>query len=813
MNVVSTDAETSRPAFFILIFLFIGSGASALIYEVAWFHLLRFTIGSSTLSLGILLAAFMGGLCIGSLICHRLIAVRHHPLRVYALLELGIGLCGIAIPLILPLVSHLYFAWAGYGPAGIFLRALVCVVLLIPPTVLMGATLPAIARWIELTALGYAHLGLLYSANIVGAVIGTALAGFYLLRVYDVYFATGVAVAFNMSIALIGLALALRHRSVPEVAAASGEDRYTLIPVHAVIALSGLTALGAQVVWTRILSLLLGGTVYTFSVILAVFLTGLGIGGGLGSYTCRQSTRPDRMLAVYQGLLVPSIFYACYAITKIIPELHFVESADGWIAKCADDVLRVALATLPATLFWGASFPVAVAAAGGSRRDPGKLVGNIYAANTVGAILGALGFSALFIPLIGTRQAQWLLTAGAGMAAAFAMAARAPFARTKERKLWSRRRLPRIAAATTMLAAGVAIGSVMPQIPPGLIGFGREVRLWNKSGEFLLTREGRNASIAVSRISEPGYRFIHINGKVVASTCPPDLRNERMLGHIPALFHPNPKSVLIIGFGAGVTSGNFTLYPSIERIVIVEIEPEVAAASEIHFKDVNYDVLKDPRTEIIFDDARHYVTTTSETFDLISTDPIHPWSKGAAALYTKEFFEICRDRLNPGGFITQWVPLYQTNAAAVKSQIGTFLDVFPHGSIWNSEVNLKGYDVILLGHTEPFVIVEADLAEKFHRNRAVAQSLAEVQIHFPLDLLISFAGRRPDVASWLNGYRPNLDRNLRLEYLAGEALDTYAENEIYAAMTTNLRFPEGFFQMAQEKEGELRRRFAQRYGK
>jgi spermidine synthase len=468
----------------------------------------------------------------------------------------------------------------------------------------------------------------------------------------------------------------------------------------------------------------------------------------------------------------------------------------------------------PATFFWGASFPLAVAAAGPRHRDPGKLLGHLYAANTVGAILGALCFSVAVIALIGTARAQWLLTFFAGLAAVLMLhAAGAPTPHALSEPLGGlRRRAVNRAIMAAVILLTVLAGVIIPDVHPGMIAFGRQIDRWNEPAEYLHVREGRYASIAVSTTKEDGYRSFHINGKTEASTWPEDLRLQRMLGHLPALLHPHPKSVLINGFGAGVTAGAFTRYPSIQRIVIVEIEPEVLAASGAYFRDENYDVLNDPRTEIIYDDARHYITTTKDTFDLITTDPIHPWAKGSSALYTREFFELCRAHLNPGGFITQWVPFYETSPDAVKSQIGTFLDVFPYGSIWNSERDLKGYDVTLLGHTDPLVINADDLQERLDRNDGVRQSLADVNITSPMDLLPTYAGRRADVAGWLTGYQPNLDKNLRLEYLAGEALDRYDEVAIYDRMTETLQYPDGFFRINKDAEREVRQVFLNRYG-
>jgi spermidine synthase len=192
-----------------------------------------------------------------------------------------------------------------------------------------------------------------------------------------------------------------------------------------------------------------------------------------------------------------------------------------------------------------------------------------------------------------------------------------------------------------------------------------------------------------------------VSGKVEASTEPYDMRLQRMLGDLPALFHNGePHSVLIVGFGAGVTAGSFVPYPGIRRIVICEMEPLIPPIATQYFGKENYNVMHDPRVEIVYDDARHFVLTTNEKFDIITSDPIHPWVKGSATLYSKEYFELVKRHLNPGGIVTQWVPLYETDADTVKSEVATFFDVFPNGSIWGNDNNGAGYDTALLGQVE-----------------------------------------------------------------------------------------------------------------
>ena len=279
----------------LVLILFIGSGCSALIYEIIWFQLLQTVIGSSTVSLGVLLGTYMGGMCLGSIILPRVISRRRHPLRVYALLELGIGIIGIIVLFGIPYINRIYSVHAAYGFSGILLRGALCAMCLLPPTLLMGATLPAISRWIEMTPKGVSWLGFFYGGNIAGAVFGCLLAGFYLLRVYDITTATYVAASINFIVALLGIgvsALAKYRLSDDQQVQSKVVKVFGSWLVYVTIGLSGLCALGAEVIWTRLLSLMLGATVYTFSIILAVFLVGLGIGSSIGSVISRYTLRP-----------------------------------------------------------------------------------------------------------------------------------------------------------------------------------------------------------------------------------------------------------------------------------------------------------------------------------------------------------------------------------------------------------------------------------------------------------------------------------------------------------------------------------------
>jgi spermidine synthase len=790
--------------------LFVGSGCAALIYEVVWFQLLQLIIGSSAVSLGVVLGTFMGGMCLGSLLLPRVIGTGPRPLRVYAALELGIGLVGLAVIFLLPYLDRLYSQIAMSGGAGLIVRGAVAGICLLPPTLLMGATLPAIARWVEATPRGVSWLGFFYGANIAGAVAGCLLAGFYLLRVYDMPTATYVAVAINVVVAAAATVLSRIRPAAGVVRAidATAAGRHRAWGVYAAIAISGLCALGAEVIWTRLLSLTIGGTVYAFSIILAVFLTGLGIGSGAGAWLARNGSARFA-LGVCQLLLAAAIAWTAQQLAAIpYWPIDLSLARSPWHVFQLD-LLRCLWAVLPPAILWGASFPLALAAAAGRAEDAGRLVGQVYAANTVGAIVGALGFSIGIITWLGTQQAQQLLIALSAMAALLALG---PLVLSMIRQaLIVRRRWAAAGAGSAAMLAGVAaafwMGWTVPQTPGDLIAHGRYLPTQAGGNEILFQGEGMNASVAVS-LHSGTVRSFHVSGKVEASSLPQDMRLQRMLGHIPALVHPRPRSVLIVGCGAGVTAGSFVVHPDIKRIVICEIEPLIPQVVAKYFKDENYDVVNDERVEIVYDDARHFIRTTSEKFDIITSDPIHPWVKGAATLYTKEYFELCKQRLNPGGVITQWVPLYESTREAVKSELATFFDVFPGGTIWSNDDEGKGYDVVLLAQQEPTTIEVERLAERLNRDdhRRVADSLVEVGFHSPVDLLATYAGTAADLRRWLADAEINRDRNLRLQYLAGMGANYYSEGTIYGEMKSYRKYPEKLFVASSEVVSELRRR-------
>jgi spermidine synthase len=719
----------------------------------------------------VVLATFMGGTCLGSLILPRFVSTRRNPRRVYAAIELGIGVCGLLVLLLMPFVGTGLVAAAG----------------LLPPTLLMGMTLPALARQVEVSWLGF-----LYGCNIAGAVVGCLLSGFYLLREYDVATATYMAAALNAAAAVIALMWGRPSLSV----ACRLVDATDRIPANAIIniaiALSGFCALAAEAIWTRMLGLLLGASVYALSLILAVFLTGLGIGTGIGSLLSRRLASPRLALGWCQLLLAGGIAWTAYSLSASLPywPINPSISSNIWFTFQLD-LARAFWALLPPTILWGASFPLALAATSATAQDGARLFARIYAFNTLGAILGALAATLLLIAWVGSQRAEQLLIA-LSIAAALLLL------------------LPKVAPALlAIITAGFLIYSV-PPLPKLLVAYGRYAATWVGKSEVVYAGEGMNSSVAVARFPNDVLTF-HVAGKIQASNVPRDMRLQRMLGHLTTLTTNHPRSVLVIGCGAGITAGAVSIDPRVERVTIVEIERLVPQAASAWFSEPNFNVLRNPKVQVRIDDGRHYLLTAKERFDGITVDPLDPWVKGAANLYTKEFFDAMKQHLNSGGVVTMYIQLFETNQAAVKSAVATFFEVFPNGTVWGNPWEGRGHDMVLLGQVEPLRI---DLDEMEHRmgyrgsfsgTSQIPQSLAEVGMNSPEELFATYAGRRSDLAQWLRGAAINRDRNLRMQYLAGIGLDLDDSAAIYSGMLAYRRFPEDLFTGTEGRVDSLRR--------
>jgi spermidine synthase len=785
----------------LLLILFAGSGCSALIYEIVWYQALQLAIGSTSVSLGVLLATFMGGLCIGSTFFPRMRILEGHPLRTYAFIELSIAALAILVQFSMPVINRVYFAGAESGLPGMLLRGVVAAVCMLPPTILMGASLPAIVRWLEASPRAVAWWGWLYGGNTAGAVVGCLLAGFWLLRDYNTITGTLFAAAINVLVALVSLVLAATTpETIPVSGPAAGVETVTpeavlspaaavapqsKWPVYVTIALSGAVALGAEVVWTRLLGYLLLATVYVFAVILAVFLTGLALGTAGGSWLLRK-VNARNALGWCQILLTLGFAWTAYMIVNTFnpPFLNgwndeVLTTLNGW-RMYALDLKVVAITIFPATLFWGASFPLACAAVSEPGQDSGKTAGGIYAANTLGGIVGALLVSLVLIPWIGSQDSQRVLLLVSALSGLLLLAPKA-------------RQMTGALALVGSIAGAVLLAWTIDPVPGELIAYGRFMGKNKGLSEILYTKEGRNSSVAISRWNN-GAIYVNVNGHVEATTEIFDMKLQRMVGHLAAILHPDPKSVLGIGFGAGVSAGTFTRYPGIQHITVCEIEPVIPPASTIYFAPQNYSVKNNPKTRIIYDDARHYLMTTKDMYDIIASDPLDVFVKGTAALYSLEYYEAIKRHLNPGGIFTLYVPLYETDELTFKSELATFFKAFPEGSVWSNTRDNLGYDMVFMGQVGPLHIDLEKAQAKYDlpENAGVRESLHEIGIDSIGDLFSTFTGTSADLNRWVGESPLNTDADLRLSYLAGWGINSDLADYLYRQML-RYRRPPTFF--------------------
>jgi spermidine synthase len=551
-----------------------------------------------------------------------------------------------------------------------------------------------------------------------------------------------------------------------------------------------MTALSAEVVWTRLLSLLLGGTVYTFSLILATILAGLGIGSTFGAMYTRSGRNARFAFGMCQMLLIACIAWAGYSLTQALPywPINPALSTSPWFTFQID-LIRCIWTVLPAAILWGASFPLALAGVAGTNADTGRMVGRVYAANTVGAIFGAMLTSLVFISHFGTQHTQQILLALASLAAALMLVP--VFTDTGALRFRTRSAVMAVIIACSALVCGGAI----KVIPPILVAYGRFMTTWiGYAGEIIYVGEGMNSSMAVSRLPN-GVLNYHNAGKVQASSEPQDMRLQRMLGHLATLLPENPEKVLVIACGAGVTAGAVSIDPKVKREVIVEIEPLVPYVVSKYFSEHNFSVVTNPKVDVQIDDARHWLLTTDEKFDAITSDPFDPWVKGAATLYTREFFNVIKDHLNPGGVVTVFVQLYQSGMPAVKSEVASFVEAFPDALIFGNTHEGGGYDIVLVGMKDPRPIdidrIQMRLLDP--DNAAIAQSLAQTGFNSAIDLFGRYAGVAPALKPWLVDAEVNTDRNLRLQYLAGFGLNAFEQKTIYDQILSYRTLPNGIF--------------------
>jgi len=775
-----------NPALRALVPLFLVSGGTSLVYETVWARQLHLVFGTSQLAICTVLAAFMLGLALGAWLAGRLARRARRPLLVYGLLEAFIGVYALAFPSLVSAVEPIYLGFARAfepGPQlfGVF-QLLILGLLLLPPTVCMGATLPLLCRFATVgTEQPGRQVGRLYGANTLGAVLGTGIAGFVLLPQVGLAATTMSAVVANWILAAVAIGLALRCGVVDtddardrEVASKSQSPSAIPRALLVVAVLAGFSSLLYEVAWFRLMVLVLGGSAYAFSIMLLAFLLGIGLGGWFGGAAADRAFRAGgaRRVIVHLAYMQMGVGLLSYVAMFVYPELPF---AFLWLFRhfqqapmifwCGKLVLAV-LIMLPPALLMGAAFPFLVRAAGRSITGIARPVGQFYALNTIGAVLGAFAGGVLLLPVLHVRGSI-LAAVSCNLIAAFVVitATRNP-AEPSERI-----RIARWAAAC---ALGLAVIQIAP--PPwnplvmnsGAYKYASRLPEATRehllatidSAELLYYEEGPSSVVTVRRNRITNNISLVHNGKVDASSIG-DRETQIMLAQAPFLCRPQAERVLVIGLASGITAGSVTLHDAPRTIDIVEIEPAVLAASRF-FDHVNHRPLDDPRVRVRINDARNHLQLSSDgAYDMVISEPSNPWLSGAANLFTHEFFELGKRKMSPGGVWTQWLQLYGMQVDDLRSVLATFESVYQHVNVFL----VDNVDLILLGSDEPLEMTAANAAEIFNRP-GLRDDLGQVGVRSASDFLARFLFDENGIRQLATRVGLNTDDNMRIEYSA-----------------------------------------------
>ncbi len=769
--------------------LFFLSGMTSLIYEVVWGRRFGLVFGITTYAVATVLSAFFAGLAIGSYVAGRLVdRTRMHPLAIYGMMEGVVGAYALLLPLFLRAVEASYPMV--YGSVGenfslfTLFRFVVCFALLVVPTTLMGATLPVVSKLMVAreAALGM-NVGRLYAVNTFGAVAGAFAAGFVLIKLFGITYATLLAAIANFALAAVALLMSRLSvfgmgKAKAEPAAppkpAEGKETPALGAADKAILLlaffAGLTILALEVVWTKSLVLVLGSTTYAFSTMLTAVLVGIAAGAAVFA---RWADRV-RNRAALVGFLIFSAGLCSAMGPGIINWLPYAFLRMGdWIGGswtlyvAVQFVICFALVFVP-TFLSGASFPILVRMYSHGIERVGRTVADVYSINTVGGILGSLLGGFVLVKFLGLERSL--------VAAALAlMAVGGPVAIALARP-W--RASVRWAVSACMIGAVILLGFLHPRFDTKLLfggwgAYGGGYSLGNAGGttmditdrymqRLIYHTEGVSAAVDVMETAW-GDKIISVNAKPVATTYLYDMRALKMLGHLPALLHPNPKDALIIGLGAGVSIGIIASYPSVENVTVVELCEEVPGGTA-KFADWNFNAVENPKVKIVINDGANYVKASRKQYDIISSDPIHPFVLGTGILYSTDHWRECRKRLREGGVIAQWIPLYQLSADDFACIVRSFMDVFPNATMWYC-----GIDVVLIGAKGDF---------KFDPDRMAAQmqdpkmraDLASMGAHSVGDVLGWFIGGPEELRAMSAGAVVNTVERPVLEYTAPKAL-------------------------------------------
>jgi len=793
--------------------MFFCSGAAALIYQVVWVRSLSLVFGGSHLAVTTVLAVFMAGLALGSRLFGRRAEDRSALLRLYGMLEIGIALSAVVVAFLVMAYPKIYVplaTLADNSPLYLSLiRVLFCCIALIVPTTLMGGTLPILSAFIaQHKGTQRDALPFLYAFNTFGAVAGASVAGFYFLPTLSVSTTLVIAIAINLAVG--SLAIFLQGRLPLSMAASANADGEPEIepaqervaddplPFRLVlwgIGVSGFCALGYEILWTRILSIVIGASVYGFTIMLSAFLVGIALGSSCYGILENRPGKRDAGLRTVAGFGVVQIVIglAALAVTFFIRHLPSVallfqnqsifSGMDSFAARQFFSLLLAFSYMVVPAFFMGVAFPLAGKIHLRYRRLVGHAVGEVLTWNTVGAIIGSALSGFLLVYLFGIERSLQMLTLvniGFGLVLLASLLRKRAF-------IW--------------LAAAVPLGCIV-----FLAVNDTALRIWNRdyfaiyranqpeafatpeqvqealqNTEVLYYGEGVSSIVSSIRIRGGGTQSFITNGRGEASNNAVDMQCQYTLGHLPMLLHKNPEKVFVLGTGSGMTLGAVSVHPTVQRIVLAEIEPKVLGVART-FAEYNHSVLDNPKLQIVFNDGRNYLLTSDEKFDVITADPIHPWFSGAGYLYTDEYFRLAAQHLSPGGIICQWLPLYELSRQDLMTVVRTLREHFRYTMIW-----MTHYDAELIGSNEPIVIDEEELARRIAVPE-VSRDLKMVNMGSATDLLSYFVAGPVGSAAYARGGLLNTDDNLFLEFSAPRSIGKsrlMAEN-----VATLLRFRE-----------------------
>jgi spermidine synthase len=740
-----------------LLALFFVSGASGLVYQVVWMRALSLTLSVTVYAATTVLCAFMGGLALGAWLAGRVADRLPRPLLAFGLAELGVGISGLLVPAALaglaPAYVWLHDQLGGSGIAFALSRFAVAGAVLLVPCTLMGATLPLLSRAAVDREDGVARgTGSLYAWNTLGAVAGCVAAGFALVPALGMFRASLVAAGLN---ALVGVtAVALGARSRVAVAAAGGAaaparplPRQARLAVLA-FSVSGFTALGYEVLWTRALEQFTHNSTYAYSAMLATFLLGIGGGSALAAARADRGRNPLATLGVIQLAIAVSVIFALAVYPALLSGIPAVAEAAGGLGSWGRAVALIfavsGVTLLATTLLFGAAFPFVARAMVDALDVVGRRVATAYTANTLASIAGALAVGFWLLPALGLRGTFLLLVVANAAAGAALLFAAAP------------RRDAIVAAGVA--AAGVALAVAL--IPRDLFRHTFEARF----GKLLLYREQTTDIVMVTE-GPPGHAVIRFgDGRGTAGTI--TAWEDRSYAHVAMLLHPDPRRVLSICFGAGNSLSTLTQYP-VERIDAVELSPGVVEAAPF-FRATNRSVLADPRVHLSIHDGRNFLLTSRDRFDVIRLDPPELHTAGVVNLYTREFFELAREHLAPGGLFSIWVNVVMTPEEDVRAIVRTAAEAFPYVSVWHSP---QLYSWVINGSVEPRPPDLRVLARHFADPR-VRADLESIAIREPADFLAYFVMAEPQVRAWAASAPVITDDRTRLDFTVPRSLES-----------------------------------------